>query len=73
MFRYSFKNLCNVLASTGCRATEALSIRLSDCSLDTTPARIFIRGEYTKTRVDRRVLLTSEIKSQLQAWIEYKY
>ena len=67
------KTYVMLLASTGCRATEALSIRLSDCYLDITPARIFIRGEYTKTRVDRRVLLTSEIKSQLQAWIDYKY
>lgn len=67
------KTYVMLLASTGCRATEALSIRLSDCCLDITPARIFIRGEYTKTRVDRRVLLTSEIKFQLLAWVEYKY
>ena len=67
------KTYVMLLASAGCRATEALSIRLSDCCLDITPARIFIRGEYTKTRVDRRVLLTSETKSQLLAWIEYKY
>lgn len=67
------KTYVMLLASTGCRATEALSIRLSDCGLDITPARIFIRGEYTKTRVDRRVLLTNEIKSQLLAWVEYKY
>jgi integrase len=67
------KTYVMLLASTGCRATEALSVRLSDCDLDTTPARMFIRGEYTKTRVDRRIFLTTEMVSQLKAWLDYKY
>jgi integrase len=67
------KTYVMLLASTGCRATEALSIRLSDCDLDAAPARMFIRGEYTKTRVDRRIFLTTEMVSQLKAWLDYKY
>lgn len=67
------KTYVMLLASTGCRATEALSVRLSDCDLDAAPARMFIRGEYTKTRVDRRIFLTTEMVSQLKAWLDYKY
>ena len=62
-----------LLAGTGCRAVEALSIRIKDLNLDSHPARVFIRGEYTKTKVDRYVFLTNEIVSQLKTWLDYKY
>jgi integrase len=61
------------LTSTGCRAVEALSIRYVDLDLDTDPARVLIRGEYTKTRVDRLVFLTTETAKQLKLWLEYKH
>jgi integrase len=61
------------LASTGCRAVEALSIRYVDLDLDTNPARVLIRGEYTKTRVDRLAFLTTETAKQLKLWLEYKH
>ncbi|MDW0170701.1 MAG: site-specific integrase [Nitrososphaeraceae archaeon] len=61
------------LASTGCRAVEALSIRYVDLNLDTNPAKVLIRGEYTKTRVDRSVFLTAETAKQLKLWLEYKH
>ena len=54
------------LASTGMRAVEALSIRLKDINFDSNPARAYIRGEFTKTRQDRCVYLTSEISQQLK-------
>ena len=60
-------------ASTGCRAVEALSIRYVDLNLDTNPAKVLIRGEYTKTRVDRSVFLTAETAKQLKLWLEYKH
>ena len=60
-----------LLAATGCRATEALSIRLRDC--DFTNNKVFIRGEHTKTREDRYVFLTKELVQQLQTYIVYKY
>jgi len=66
-----------LLSSTGLRATEALSIRLKDLDIITTksnePAKLTIRGEYTKTKVDRYVFLTKEVVEQLKIWIDYKY
>jgi integrase len=67
------KTYCMFLAATGCRASEALSIRLCDIEFDSSPAKAFIRGEYTKTRTDRYVLLTSELVDQLNKWLEFKY
>ena len=61
------------LASTGMRAVEALSIRLKDTNLKSEPARIYIRGEFTKTRHDRYVYLTSEMVQQLKIWLDYRY
>jgi integrase len=46
------KTYVMLLAATGMRATEALSIRFKDLDLSTNPARLFVRGEYTKTRTD---------------------
>jgi integrase len=61
------------LASTGMRAVEALSIRLKDINFDSNPVRVTIRGEYTKTKQDRYVYLTSEMVQQLNLWLDYKY
>jgi integrase len=62
-----------LLASTGMRAVEALSIRIKDLDFDFNPAKVFVRGEYTKTRVDRTVFLTEEVTQQLKSWLDYKY
>ena len=32
-----------------------------------------IRGEYTKTKVDRYIFLTKETVDQLKKWIDFKY
>ena len=61
------------LATTGFRAVEGLSVRIRDVHLETRPAKIFVRGEYTKTKTDRYVFLTEEMIVQLKRWIEYKY
>lgn len=61
------------LAATGCRASEALSVRLCDINFDVNPATLFIRGEFTKTGVSRTILLTDELANQLQQWKSYKY
>ena len=62
-----------LLAATGMRAVEALSIRIMDLDFDSTPHRLFVRGEYTKTKMDRIIFLTEEISQQLKSWLEYKY
>src|SRR5918994_920955 len=59
------------LAVTGCRASEACAVRLMDFDLKN--SKVFIRGEYTKTRSDRYVFLTSEFIDQLQEYLKYKY
>jgi integrase len=62
-----------LLAATGMRAVEALSIRIRDLDFDSNPATVFVRGEYTKTKVDRIVFLTEEVTLQLKSWLDYKY
>ena len=44
-----------LLAATGLRAVEALSTRITDLDMDSNPPTLFVRGEYTKTKVDRIV------------------
>ena len=67
------KTYVMLLATTGMRAVEALSIRIKDLNLDYSPATLFVRGEYTKTRVDRTIFLTQEVALQLKSWLDYKY
>jgi integrase len=61
------------LAAGGFRAVEALSIRIKDLDLESKPARVLVRGEYTKTKTDRVVFLTEEVTQQLRSWLSYKY
>jgi integrase len=61
------------LAAGGFRAVEALSIRIKDLNLESKPAQVFVRGEYTKTKADRVVFLTDELTQQLASWLSYKY
>jgi integrase len=63
----------SLLAATGMRAKEALSIRIKDISFDSNLATIFMRGEFTKTKVDRTVFLTQELSQQLKSWLDYKH
>jgi integrase len=37
-----------LLAATGMRAVEALSIRIKDIDFNSNPAKLFVRGEFTK-------------------------
>jgi integrase len=74
------KTYVMLLASTGLRATEALSIRLKDLNTNTigsnnnnSPAKLIIRGEYTKIKVDRYVFLTREVQNQIKIWLDFKY
>ena len=55
------------------RAVEALSVRVKDLNLQSNPPILFVRGEFTKTKSDRTISLTSELKYQLLSWIDYKY
>jgi integrase len=52
------KTYVMLLAAGGFRAVEALSIRVGDLDFNHDPAKVFLRGEYTKTKTDRFVFLT---------------
>jgi integrase len=68
------KTYVMLLASTGMRAEEALSLRIKDFDLEKSkPAKFSVRGEYTKTKTDRTAFLTNEMAQQLKLWIDYKY
>ena len=67
------KTYAMFLAAGGFRAVEALSVRIKDLELESKPARVLVRGEYTKTKADRTVFLTEEITQQLTSWLAYKY
>jgi integrase len=67
------KTYVMLLAATGMRASEAISIRFCDLDLELISPKLFIRGEYTKTKSDRTVLLTYEVARQLKYWLDYKY
>jgi integrase len=67
------KTYVMLLAAIGFRAVEALSIRIKDLHLESQPAKIFVRGEYTKTKTDRYIFLTEEVGMQLKQFMEYKY
>lgn len=62
-----------LLATTGMRAVEALSIRIKDIDFHSNPAKLFVRGEYTKTKADRTTFLTEELTQQLKSWSDYKH
>jgi len=62
-----------LLAATGMRAVEALSIRIKDVDFNSSPPTLFVRGEYTKTRTDRIIFLTDELAHQVKSWLDYKY
>src|SRR2546422_8571552 len=67
------KTYVMLLAATGMRAVEALSVRICDVHFDADPVKAFVRGEYTKTKADRFVYLTNEAANQLKKWLQYKY
>ncbi len=49
---FRLKTYVMLLAATGMRAVEALHIRVKDIDFDNKPARLFVRGENTKTKTE---------------------
>ena len=68
---YKLRTYVHLLAATGTRASEACSIRLGD--IDFNNSKINLRGEFTKTKTDRYVFITEELKGQLTEYLKYKY
>jgi integrase len=62
-----------ILASSGLRANEACTIRLCDIDFEYKPVRIHIRGEFTKTKVSRKVFISDEAAEYVKDWINYMF
>ena len=62
-----------ILASGGMRAGEALGIRMKDINFSTSPTKVHIRKEFSKTRVSRDVYISDEATKYLKDWINWKY
>lgn len=59
-----------LLAATGMRASEDLSVRICDLDFDPDPPRL-LRGEYAMTRTDRTIFLTTEPSNQSRRnWLD---
>ena len=64
------KALFLFLASSGARIGEALQIQLGDVNLNTTPLRITIRGNTTKSGNGRVVFASQEAKEAIAEWLK---
>jgi integrase len=62
-----------ILASSGVRASEGLSIRLKDIDFTNNPTKIHIRKEYTKTRIARDIYISDEATQYVRQWLDWKY
>lgn len=60
------RTLILMLLSSGMRIGEALSLKVKDLALDSSPATVSVRAEYSKTRVGRTGYLSDEAKEALR-------
>jgi integrase len=67
------KTFILILASGGMRTKEALAVRLKDLDFTSSPTKIHIRKEFSKTRVARDIYVSDEATQQLVQWIDWKY
>ena len=63
------RSLVIVLAGSGMRIGEAMRFEVRDVDLSVSPARIYLRANYTKNHKARMVLVTEEAKRELSAMI----
>lgn len=66
------KALVLVLASSGMRINEALTVTLDDLDLNTKPAIITIRGENTKNGDNRITFLSAEAVQAVNEWLKVR-
>jgi integrase len=62
-----------VLASSGLRAIEASALRLQDIDFTTSPTKVHVRKEFSKTKTPRDVYISQEATVYLQDLIKWKY
>jgi integrase len=66
------KALFLTLSSSGMRIGETLKLQLDDLELNSKPAKIHIRGEYTKSGNPRTAFISSEATETLTAWLNIR-
>jgi integrase len=59
--------------STGLRIGELAQLKISDVDFTTTPTKIIVRGEITKTRQSRETFLTTEASNTLKDYLRRFY
>lgn len=64
--------LIMLLATSGMRIGEALTVQLSDVKMNESPVRIYIRQENAKTGMPRNVFVSDETKAVLEEWMQYR-
>jgi integrase len=62
-----------VLASSGLRATEAITLRIKDFDFKSKPTRVHVRPEFSKTRAERFVYISDEATEAVTRFIDFKY
>jgi integrase len=62
-----------LLATTGMRANEALSLKNSDINFERSPTTIHVRADITKTKQERYIYTTDEATKYLKIFIDSKY
>lgn len=67
-----FKTLILVLCSSGMRVGEAISLRVRDIDFNTSPTRIMIRPQATKTSEARETFITEEATVALKDFLGYR-
>ncbi|MDD4484782.1 MAG: site-specific integrase [Methanoregula sp.] len=61
-----------VLASSGMRIAEALSVTLDDINLDEKPAPVQIHGDTTKTGENRLTFISTEAVQEVKEWLKVR-
>ena len=61
-----------ILSSSGMRANELLSLRLSDLELDHDPPKISLPASITKTKQKRITFITHEARDVLMEWLNFR-
>jgi integrase len=64
--------LALTLLSSGMRIGEALQVRLDDLDLAAVPARVHLRGEYTKTGNQRVTFMSDEAVGSIREWLKVR-
>jgi integrase len=62
-----------VLASSGLRAIEGITLRIKDFDFESKPTRVHVRPEFSKTRSERFVYISDEATEAVKQWIDFKY